>query len=85
MDESDEEFLKRLLGSRVNQHPTRVSILRLFSSTTSPLSASEIAEALELPVAKVRYHLGVLESIDEVRLVGSQAPDDGTERRYSYR
>jgi len=55
---------------RAVRHPRRLQILGFLAGSETGCDESDLAKALNEPPAKLRYHLGVLQSADLVAHVG---------------
>lgn len=68
---------------RAVAHPVRLRILSML--TAEPMSAAEVARALDLTHANASYHLRVLHDAGELVVEGEQKIRGGVAKRYRYR
>jgi DNA-binding transcriptional ArsR family regulator len=52
---------RRAVIARMLTHPVRVKILDLLTEKGKPMSPKQLAEACELPLANIAYHVGLLD------------------------
>lgn len=64
-------------------HPVRLRILSML--TAEPMSAAEVARALDLTHANASYHLRVLREAGELVVDGEEKIRGGVAKRYRYR
>lgn len=66
------------------QHPVRARIVESIGSR-GPMGLRELADALELPVARIGYHVKVLESDRELELVAPSTTRKTPSKLYATR
>ena len=71
-----------LAALRSVAHPVRLRILSLL--TAQPMSAAEVARALDLTHANASYHLRVLRDAGELVVESEEKIRGGTAKRYRY-
>jgi len=79
VEPTDPEAVARL---RVTAHPVRLRILSML--TAEPMSAAEVARALDLTHANASYHLRQLHAAGALVLEEEQKIRGGTAKRYRY-
>lgn len=79
MDETDPQAVARL---RATAHPVRLRIMSLL--TAEPMSAAEVARALDLTHANASYHLRQLHDVGELVVESEEKIRGGVAKRYRY-
>ena len=58
-------------------HPTRAELKRRIDTAERPVAVADLARALNLPLARASYHVGVLAASEIVDLRDGQASSNG--------